>query len=173
MAREGGRKGGQNSSVRFGCTWLDEPGFSLRLVTRLRRAGRALRVCLRDAHVSADSVFGHFVDDELLRNMRPGHVEKNGFVYRTILLLKALVFHNHGHAEQIPLLVYTLQLDGHIGDLLRAVSAGNGELGVVALAQAPELVNFVVVRSEEHTSELQSRLHLECRLMLEKIKYIQ
>src|SRR5207253_8697562 len=87
------------------CTWLDEPGFSLRLVTRLRRAGRALRVCLRDAHVSADSVFGHFVDDELLRNMRPGHVEKNGFVYRTILLLKALVFHNHGHAEQIPLLV--------------------------------------------------------------------
>src|SRR2546430_9861692 len=34
---------------------------------RSRRAGRALRVCLRDAHVSADSVFGHFVDDELLR----------------------------------------------------------------------------------------------------------
>src|SRR2546422_7775290 len=28
-----------------------------------------------------------------------------------------------------------------------------------------------VVRSEEHTSELQSRLHLVCRLLLEKKKY--
>src|SRR2546422_7125499 len=28
----------------------------------------------------------------------------------------------------------------------------------------------VVVRSEEHTSELQSRLHLVCRLLLEKKK---
>src|SRR2546429_1435719 len=29
-----------------------------------------------------------------------------------------------------------------------------------------------VGRSEEHTSELQSRLHLVCRLLLEKKKYI-
>src|SRR2546429_6469038 len=29
---------------------------------------------------------------------------------------------------------------------------------------------FLVVRSEEHTSELQSRLHLVCRLLLEKKK---
>src|SRR2546429_3695527 len=29
------------------------------------------------------------------------------------------------------------------------------------------------VRSEEHTSELQSRLHLVCRLLLEKKKYPQ
>src|SRR5256884_1189323 len=28
-----------------------------------------------------------------------------------------------------------------------------------------------VIRSEEHTSELQSRLHLVCRLLLEKKKY--
>src|SRR5256884_6894299 len=31
---------------------------------------------------------------------------------------------------------------------------------------------FVVLRSEEHTSELQSRLHLVCRLLLEKKKNI-
>src|SRR3989449_6981864 len=31
-------------------------------------------------------------------------------------------------------------------------------------------VNFNVERSEEHTSELQSRLHLVCRLLLEKKK---
>src|SRR5687768_18144938 len=30
------------------------------------------------------------------------------------------------------------------------------------------LVNLLVARSEEHTSELQSRLHLVCRLLLEK-----
>src|SRR2546422_5778570 len=33
-----------------------------------------------------------------------------------------------------------------------------------------ELVEPDVVRSEEHTSELQSRLHLVCRLLLEKKK---
>src|SRR2546422_5936721 len=30
--------------------------------------------------------------------------------------------------------------------------------------------DFFVIRSEEHTSELQSRLHLVCRLLLEKKK---
>ena len=32
------------------------------------------------------------------------------------------------------------------------------------------LENRVLLRSEEHTSELQSRLHLVCRLLLEKKK---
>src|SRR5256884_3131842 len=34
----------------------------------------------------------------------------------------------------------------------------------------PDLTTIVVIRSEEHTSELQSRLHLVCRLLLEKKK---
>src|SRR2546422_6089746 len=33
-----------------------------------------------------------------------------------------------------------------------------------------ERVSTLLVRSEEHTSELQSRLHLVCRLLLEKKK---
>src|SRR2546422_7943122 len=33
-----------------------------------------------------------------------------------------------------------------------------------------EVVPHAAVRSEEHTSELQSRLHLVCRLLLEKKK---
>src|SRR2546429_1892378 len=33
-----------------------------------------------------------------------------------------------------------------------------------------DLVRLLVERSEEHTSELQSRLHLVCRLLLEKKK---
>src|SRR5205809_2999408 len=33
-----------------------------------------------------------------------------------------------------------------------------------------EAIVILVIRSEEHTSELQSRLHLVCRLLLEKKK---
>src|SRR2546422_4704613 len=36
---------------------------------------------------------------------------------------------------------------------------------------APELALGLAERSEEHTSELQSRLHLVCRLLLEKKKH--
>src|SRR2546422_4437372 len=34
----------------------------------------------------------------------------------------------------------------------------------------PQIVEMLRKRSEEHTSELQSRLHLVCRLLLEKKK---
>src|SRR2546422_2256837 len=42
----------------------------------------------------------------------------------------------------------------------------------VRLADGDLLVNGAALRSEEHTSELQSRLHLVCRLLLEKKKKI-
>src|SRR3989449_3277330 len=45
--------------------------------------------------------------------------------------------------------------------------------GVVDLAQClvvPRMGGGIDQRSEEHTSELQSRLHLVCRLLLEKKK---
>src|SRR2546429_5550679 len=42
----------------------------------------------------------------------------------------------------------------------------------VSLAFAPMVFLGGVWRSEEHTSELQSRLHLVCRLLLEKKKKI-
>src|SRR2546429_5264270 len=46
--------------------------------------------------------------------------------------------------------------------LLALYSGAAAELGHLALAR--------IQRSEEHTSELQSRLHLVCRLLLEKKK---
>src|SRR2546422_5362025 len=46
----------------------------------------------------------------------------------------------------------------------------NGELG---LHSAQALSKEFQSRSEEHTSELQSRLHLVCRLLLEKKKNIR
>src|SRR2546422_2000085 len=70
--------------------------------------------------------------------------------------------------------------------LLRSVYAGRlCVAGAIYLAAALKfavaapldllVTSFVlvaaVVRSEEHTSELQSRLHLVCRLLLEKKKY--
>src|SRR3712207_8445083 len=43
--------------------------------------------------------------------------------------------------------------------------------GIATLGNAAELiVALVVLRSEEHTSELQSRQYLVCRLLLEKKK---
>src|SRR2546429_7228130 len=47
--------------------------------------------------------------------------------------------------------------------------AGGRVLGVPVPNQEPELPG-PLPRSEEHTSELQSRLHLVCRLLLEKKK---
>src|SRR5690349_22845829 len=58
------------------------------------------------------------------------------------------------------------------------VGAG-GQIGLALLAKAPadgytigcgQGGNMVLVRSEEHTSELQSRRDLVCRLLLEKKK---
>src|SRR2546429_7043722 len=40
------------------------------------------------------------------------------------------------------------------------------------LVPDPPVLEGRDIRSEEHTSELQSRLHLVCRLLLEKKKYI-
>src|SRR2546422_2130118 len=42
---------------------------------------------------------------------------------------------------------------------------------VMAEVLTPEAPGEYVLRSEEHTSELQSRLHLVCRLLLEKKKH--
>src|SRR2546422_3205526 len=38
------------------------------------------------------------------------------------------------------------------------------------IASHEQSADFIATRSEEHTSELQSRLHLVCRLLLEKKK---
>src|SRR2546422_6265757 len=40
----------------------------------------------------------------------------------------------------------------------------------LALGLPPQWLDLEMPRSEEHTSELQSRLHLVCRLLLEKKK---
>src|SRR2546422_4492738 len=44
------------------------------------------------------------------------------------------------------------------------------KFGVTLLFSVPSMRTLLFQRSEEHTSELQSRLHLVCRLLLEKKK---
>src|SRR5687768_18522914 len=67
------------------------------------------------------------------------------------------------HAHPRPLLAYPAPRDRPVP------GAGAGRAGA---GRGPRAVPAAVLggRSEEHTSELQSRLHLVCRLLLEKKK---
>src|SRR5687768_18479410 len=63
---------------------------------------------------------------------------------------------------------YTTLFRSGVGAVCKGVIT---ELGDVDVAGEREPVQrFDIDRSEEHTSELQSRLHLVCRLLLEKKK---
>src|SRR2546422_7173788 len=68
-------------------------------------------------------------------------------------------------------LVRSLVLDPGIDHILGEHPALQQPL-VVRLERVQDLLQRARdLRSEEHTSELQSRLHLVCRLLLEKKKY--
>src|SRR2546422_4029789 len=67
-----------------------------------------------------------------------------------------------------------LQRAGRIVAWMRRL-ADEGQLPGDLESVSPDVIDgtpepFLQVRSEEHTSELQSRLHLVCRLLLEKKK---
>src|SRR5205809_2687173 len=68
--------------------------------------------------------------------------------------------------------IYTLSLHDRSSDLmgLRGLECARvgGPLGVCGFGVFYDASGSGGVRSEEHTSELQSRLHLVCRLLLEK-----
>src|SRR5690554_7787684 len=69
---------------------------------------------------------------------------------------------------------YTLNLAAcqsrfkHIGSIQRTSSSTCANNGMNLIDEKDNIV--VLLRSEEHTSELQSRPHLVCRLLLEKKK---
>src|SRR2546422_2640006 len=60
---------------------------------------------------------------------------------------------------------YTTLFRSRSGERVLEIGSGLGLAAVLAARAGAR-----VVRSEEHTSELQSRLHLVCRLLLEKKK---
>src|SRR2546422_6928379 len=54
----------------------------------------------------------------------------------------------------------------------KVVEASNGDARISVEGKLYSPPEISAMRSEEHTSELQSRLHLVCRLLLEKKKLI-
>src|SRR5438552_4895278 len=82
------------------------------------------------------------------------------------------------HAERIPRAPGLLDLDLDVGGEARFVGHDDvvlvhvvvGEVVHVDRVEQTPRERFVDVRSEEHTSELQSPDHLVCRLLLEKKK---
>src|SRR2546422_1329284 len=78
---------------------------------------------------------------------------------------------------------YTTLFRSHGGLLVEMTGWGNGAKLAATRDSRPAMQQIIggqsdvgklrrVARSEEHTSELQSRLHLVCRLLLEKKKTI-
>src|SRR3712207_8899973 len=66
---------------------------------------------------------------------------------------------------------YTTLFRSADGFQIRQRQLGVDDVDVVGRIDAPGDVLHVRVRSEEHTSELQSRQYLVCRLLLEKKTY--
>src|SRR3712207_8239556 len=61
--------------------------------------------------------------------------------------------------------------DRHISNTMTVMSAvGRSERKAIGSSQPSRPVPISFTRSEEHTSELQSRQYLVCRLLLEKTK---
>src|SRR5690625_7860837 len=82
----------------------------------------------------------------------------------TFLYIFILFFFN----ATAPPEIYTLSLHDAL-----PICVGMGHVSAAAVPRVARLISDgvpVVVRSEEHTSELQSRGHLVCRLLLEKKK---
>src|SRR2546422_1866093 len=114
------------------------------------------------------------------------------FIYRSVDLVNAQ-FHDtpaHTTANFQSLVRFGVKLEFMAGLALRLAAGqtaegdpnGQATLGgeippacaafdaIVQAAERSPLISAGVARSEEHTSELQSRLHLVCRLLLEKKK---
>src|SRR5439155_23775141 len=66
---------------------------------------------------------------------------------------------------------HTQEVRGVVGDLEAALNnAARARMAYLISEEQSALTEYQAGRSEEHTSELQSRGHLVCRLLLEKKK---
>src|SRR5687767_15775419 len=85
------------------------------------------------------------------------------FPYTTLFRSGSVVAVRRLHIRLDPVVRFVL-----LHQSLRLVRAAAG----LAAAAAPALSSAAVLRSEEHTSELQSLAYLVCRLLLEKKKLL-
>src|SRR3712207_8900300 len=93
---------------------------------------------------------------------------------RSTLFPYTTLFRSHARGGRLPqhLLDRAVQADQDlVKERLLGVAPGQTRLGK-AVGQVRRLVVAELRRSEEHTSELQSRQYLVCRLLLEKKKKV-
>src|SRR2546422_7470931 len=94
---------------------------------------------------------------------------------RSTLFPYTTLFRSYGSGVTVPGLGFILNnnMDNFAADPGRANQYGliQGEANAIQPGKRPDSsMTPTILRSEEHTSELQSRLHLVCRLLLEKKK---
>src|SRR6266852_4417803 len=121
---------------------------------RSARRGRSRR--LRCAQVARGGRLGDLVDHQLQSCACPAGVEEDWFVHRAILLLEAVVICQDVDRITVLLGVGVLQFDLDCADLRGTALALHGELEVIALAHAAELIDFIMVPRDE-------RAHLAAR----------
>src|SRR2546422_3372105 len=95
--------------------------------------------------------------------LQPARQRRHGFIHPQL----ADQLRHVAHHEPFPVLEHVDELLGALGHLAQRVEHA---ASLARRRRGDEPVDQQLHRSEEHTSELQSRLHLVCRLLLEKKK---
>src|SRR3989449_7246584 len=86
-------------------------------------------------------------------------------------LLRQSLSYNRDDSQALADLAAALRLEGNVDDAPKSGNRSRQKMPLLPFALAEQRrVEQARQRSEEHTSELQSRLHLVCRLLLEKKK---
>src|ERR1700688_1660684 len=103
----------------------------------------------RQAQIACGSGLGHFVDYQFECRAASAGVEEDRFVHRTVFLLEALVIGQHVYGIAVLFYVGRFQLDLNTADFLRSALAGQSKFEIVALAHAAELIDFIMITSDE------------------------
>src|SRR5690554_7665104 len=81
-----------------------------------------------------------------------------------------LLFLKHPNGEKLPALKDYFDLGFKQNHTKLILEIKTSKAGAARTMKIAEIIATTLPRSEEHTSELQSRPHLVCRLLLEKKK---
>src|SRR6266852_2762008 len=120
------------------------------------RAGRGRSRGLRCAQIARGGSLGDLVNHQFQSRAVSASVEEDRLIHGAILLLEAVVVCQDVDGVTVLFGVSVLQLDADGANLCRTALALHGELEVIALAHAAELIDFIMVPRDE-------RAHLAAR----------
>src|SRR5699024_12284806 len=93
---------------------------------------------------------------------------------RPIQVCSSFLFNAPAPTELYPLSLHdALPISTVPGLLVYRLAFDQSQIGAASAVAVALTVLVIVIRSEEHTSELQSRFDLVCRLLLEKKKHTE